>query len=451
MTGRQVFRHNLRLGSGAEAQVIVLAAGSGSAAVGLVIGDVSAIVAPLVRVQSRCLYGEVLGSAECDCGAQLKQALAMMTRAGGGVLVYLDQDGRGCGLMAKAAAYELSDFERLDTVEAYDRLGLPLDPRRYDEAARLLRLLGLGRIRLLTNNPLKLTALAQCGIVVERVPLRVRPTPASASYLRVKQEKMGHDLGFVDLPSTCAQEGGREVAVSRDAGQQAILPILKYRAVLFDCDDTILATYQNRRTVLAETVRSFGRDLDESVLAAAWGKPFNELVAAIAPDLEADTFVRAYRARMKLHAPQPTRGADKLLQFLSSLRVRMFLVTSGSRDLVLQDLDELGLTGHFEGVFGYEDCAYYKPDPRVFEPALKALGVSQHGRSRILYVGDSVRDYLAANGAGLAFAAVTTGTERREAFLAAGMPADHIFAAPADMLGFLLTEQPPISAGPTDR
>ena len=450
MVGRQVFRHKLRLTSGAEAQVIVLATGSGSAAVGLVIGDVNSTIAPLVRVQSRCLYGEILGSAECDCGAQLKQALAMMTRAGAGVLVYLDQEGRGCGLMAKAEAYELSDFESLDTVEAYRRLGLPLDARTYDEAARLLRLLGLARIRLLTNNPSKLTALAEFGITAERVPLRVRPTPANANYLRVKQEKMGHDLGFVDLPSACAQEGGRESAASWDAGRQAILPILKYHAVLFDCDDTILATYQNRRMVLAETVRSFGRDLDETVLAAAWGKPFNELVAAIAPGLEADTFVRAYRAKMKLHAPQPTRGADELLQFLSSLRVRMFLVTSGSRDLVLQDLDELGLTGHFERVFAYEDCAYYKPDPRVFEPALRALGVGQNGRSRILYVGDSVRDYLAAKGAGLAFAAVTTGPERREAFLAAGVSADHIFAAPADMLASLLTERAPISAGPTD-
>jgi len=163
--------------------------------VALAFGNIHAREAPLVRVHSRCVYGEVFGSLDCDCAAQLKEALGLLESAPGGVLVYLDQEGRGCGLAAKAKAYELWERERVDTVDAYERLGLPRDARLYDGAAAILKALGLMRIRLLTNNPAKVEALEREGIAVERVPLRTKPTPENIDYLRVKQKKLGHDLG----------------------------------------------------------------------------------------------------------------------------------------------------------------------------------------------------------------------------------------------------------------
>jgi 3,4-dihydroxy 2-butanone 4-phosphate synthase/GTP cyclohydrolase II len=185
----------LRLTGGVEALAVIPAEDPTPAAVALVIGDVRAVTAPLARIHSRCLYGEVFGSAECDCGAQIKAAFALIKKERVGVIIYLDQEGRGCGLTAKAAGYELHDREGLDTVEAYKRLGLPVDARSYGSAVSMLKHLGIERLRLLTNNPAKVSFLADAGFLVERVPLRVRPTIANRDYLWTKQQKLGHDLG----------------------------------------------------------------------------------------------------------------------------------------------------------------------------------------------------------------------------------------------------------------
>jgi GTP cyclohydrolase II len=160
----------------------------------LIHGDLNHDPAPLVRLHSECLTGDVLGSLRCDCGEQLAASLDRIAEAGAGVLLYLRQEGRGIGLANKIRAYALQDGG-LDTVDANLALGLPVDAREYASAAAILRHLGLRRVRLLTNNPAKLRALEQHGIaVVERVPLEVPPNSANRGYLRTKVARMGHFL-----------------------------------------------------------------------------------------------------------------------------------------------------------------------------------------------------------------------------------------------------------------
>lgn len=149
---------------------------------------------PLIRVHSECLTGDALFSLRCDCGFQLQSALASIAEAGRGAVLYLRQEGRGIGLGNKIRAYALQDQGR-DTVEANHQLGFPADARDYGLAVDLLRHLGLQKIRLMTNNPLKLDALVAEGIeVVERVPVQSGLNPHNEGYLRTKAEKMGHWL-----------------------------------------------------------------------------------------------------------------------------------------------------------------------------------------------------------------------------------------------------------------
>jgi GTP cyclohydrolase II len=160
-------------------------------AVALVMGDVSSSPA-LVRVHSQCLTGDVFGSLRCDCRQQLELALALIAEQGAGVLIYEQQEGRGIGLMAKLQAYELQDAG-LDTVEANERLGFKADQREFGMPAQILKALGISQVRLLSNNPDKVTALERGGIkVVERVPCEVSPSAHAEEYLRTKKEKMGH-------------------------------------------------------------------------------------------------------------------------------------------------------------------------------------------------------------------------------------------------------------------
>lgn len=148
----------------------------------------------LVRVHSECLTGDVLGSLRCDCGEQLHAAMRTVQEAGKGAIVYLRQEGRGIGLHNKLRAYHLQE-QGLDTVEANERLGLPVDKRDYGVGAQILRDLGLRRLRILTNNPKKVSRLEVYGIQVdEQVPIRVKSNEANIAYLKAKREKMGHLL-----------------------------------------------------------------------------------------------------------------------------------------------------------------------------------------------------------------------------------------------------------------
>ncbi|MBF6221563.1 bifunctional 3,4-dihydroxy-2-butanone-4-phosphate synthase/GTP cyclohydrolase II [Nocardia abscessus] len=153
----------------------------------------------LTRVHSECLTGDAFGSLRCDCGEQLDAALEAVAAEGRGVVVYLrGQEGRGVGLLNKLRAYELQD-EGADTVDANLRLGLPVDARRYDAAARILADLGVRSVRLLSNNPAKQAGLTEYGIAVEtRIPLQARPTEHNVRYLRAKRDRMRHQLTEVD-------------------------------------------------------------------------------------------------------------------------------------------------------------------------------------------------------------------------------------------------------------
>jgi GTP cyclohydrolase II len=148
----------------------------------------------LARLHSACFTGDVLGSLKCDCGPQLRAALAQMGAEGAGVLLYLNQEGRGIGLANKLRAYALQD-QGFDTVEANHRLGFEDDERDFRIGAEILRKLGFSQVRLLTNNPRKVAMLQGCGLVVtERVPLHVGQTAENAGYLATKAAKSGHLL-----------------------------------------------------------------------------------------------------------------------------------------------------------------------------------------------------------------------------------------------------------------
>jgi 3,4-dihydroxy 2-butanone 4-phosphate synthase / GTP cyclohydrolase II len=158
----------------------------------LVMGEVDGEGSLLTRLHSECLTGDVLGSLRCDCGAQLEEAMRCIAQEGQGVLLYLRQEGRGIGLANKIRAYALQD-QGLDTVEANERLGFPVDGRDYSTAAAMLRYLGVNHVRLLTNNPRKQVGLQARGVTVaERVPLETARTVHNHRYLTAKQHKLGH-------------------------------------------------------------------------------------------------------------------------------------------------------------------------------------------------------------------------------------------------------------------
>jgi GTP cyclohydrolase II len=170
---------------------VTLAGGQVEGLVALVMGDIHS-VPPLVRIHSQCLTGDVFGSLRCDCRLQLELALGQISEEGAGILLYEQQEGRGIGLMAKLRTYELQD-QGLDTVEANVKLGFAADYREYELPAEVLKLLGVSQVRLITNNPEKVSALESAGIaVVERVSAEVEPQESFERYLRTKHEKMGH-------------------------------------------------------------------------------------------------------------------------------------------------------------------------------------------------------------------------------------------------------------------
>lgn len=162
--------------------------------IAIIKGDVTTDEPVLVRVHSSCATGDIFASRRCDCGDQLHKAMEMIEKEGRGAVVYLNQEGRGIGLMDKIKAYKLQE-EGLDTVEANIHLGHAADERDYGVGAQILNLLGIKKMRLMTNNPIKRVGLEGYGLeVVENVPIEVAPNPYNLRYMHTKKERMGHDL-----------------------------------------------------------------------------------------------------------------------------------------------------------------------------------------------------------------------------------------------------------------
>jgi GTP cyclohydrolase II len=200
---RSRVRIPLRFGDGftATAEAVTFRGlADGAEHVAFVFGDLGAVSTPLVRLHSECLTGDVFGSARCDCGPQLREAVERISTAGG-ILAYLRQEGRGIGLYSKLDAYELQD-QGLDTYAANTALGLPEDARDYTAAAQMLTALGAGKIDLLSNNPDKARQLAERGITIRRtVPTGVFATGSNLRYLRAKVSRTGHTIALAGLAS----------------------------------------------------------------------------------------------------------------------------------------------------------------------------------------------------------------------------------------------------------
>jgi GTP cyclohydrolase II len=194
-TGLQIAaRAHLPVAANADAEIIAFRSDAdASDHVALIIGqrDQSA---PIVRLHSECLTGDVLGSLKCDCGPQLHEALHQISEAKWGILLYLRQEGRGIGLINKLRAYALQD-QGFDTIDANTRLGFAIDARDFGVAAHMLELIGVSEVRLLTNNPAKVSGLQAEGVTVaERLPLKIAANPHNANYLDTKRDRTGHKL-----------------------------------------------------------------------------------------------------------------------------------------------------------------------------------------------------------------------------------------------------------------
>ncbi len=171
---------------------------SGLEHIALIKGDISDGEPVLMRVHSSCATGDIFGSQRCDCGEQLHKAMAMVEKEGRGLILYLNQEGRGIGLMDKIRAYKLQE-EGVDTVDANLRLGHKADERDYGVGAQILHHLGVRKMRLMTNNPIKRIGLEGYGLeVVENVPIEIAPNKYNLTYLHTKKERMGHTLDNVD-------------------------------------------------------------------------------------------------------------------------------------------------------------------------------------------------------------------------------------------------------------
>ena len=217
------------------------------------------------------------------------------------------------------------------------------------------------------------------------------------------------------------------------------------KSAIFDFDDTLMATRRSRTEALIMGAARFGYSLTPRDIAEHWEKPFNELVAALMPGVEYETFYNHYASVMRRVPPQEVPGASALLAALTGRGVRVFVVSSGSRGLVHQDLEADGLSRYVSALWGYEDTPYHKPDPRTLDPVLLTLQETGINLSEAVYIGDSISDMAVATARGLLFCAVLTGQHGRSDFRSLGLQDEFIVDSLHDLLdpyGWLLRRLP---------
>jgi len=270
----------------------------------------------------------------------------------------------------------------------------------------------------------RLSTQGRCQLGLARV-LAVRGDAASATLAAAGAEDAFLRLGMREMTEEAqlvrANLGQPLSSHQTENYEDLQMLTLSERAVIFDCDDTIIATARLRWSVLISTAATFGEELKEETIRRAWGKPFNELIKALVPTIAFEEFVRSYRVALRGVRPEPTEGATDLLENLKSRGAHMEIVTSSSRSLIEQDLDALKLTGYFLNIYGYEETEFHKPDPRALLEPIEALKARGFTPTEMVYIGDSVRDYLATEGHGIGFVGVLSGFDTRQDFESAGL------------------------------
>ena len=212
-TLRMVGEARIPLNSGTTTRFVAFCDALGESSVAIIVGDPDTAKSVKVRLHSACLTGDVFGSRRCDCGDQLKLSVRRLEESGGGIILYLAQEGRGLGLANKLRTYQLQDLG-LDTVDANTTLGFDDDERDYGIAARMLELLGCQRIELMTNNPAKLDGLAKSGIeIIGRMPIEAPITADNRRYMTAKATRAGHQLRHLVVSLTETSKAGERVLV----------------------------------------------------------------------------------------------------------------------------------------------------------------------------------------------------------------------------------------------
>lgn len=202
--------------------------------------------------------------------------------------------------------------------------------------------------------------------------------------------------------------------------------ITPVRAIIFDFDDTILATFESRSPCLVHAASDFGQPISVDDIRGVWGKPFRDMILSLLPSVNFSVFYDHYSKLMRSYQPSLKPCARSAITKLKDLGLYLAVVSSSSRSLVQQDLMAVDLLHLVDSVWGYEDSSYHKPDPRALAPVLTHLELQMLPSQACICVGDSFRDYEAARGNGVRFFAVTTGTEKKEAFLQIGLREEFI-------------------------
>lgn len=206
------------------------------------------------------------------------------------------------------------------------------------------------------------------------------------------------------------------------------------KAVIFDFDDTLLATFEQRSSLLIKVGLEFGYHVDIKQIKLNWGRPFYDLINAIMPNINYQHFYEQYSSAMLSSYPKMQVGVEPFLDFLKKHNISTVIVSSSSRDLVLQDLTSVNLQHSIDFVWGFEDTLFHKPDPRSLEQALSYLKRNGISSNESISIGDSPNDYIAAKDNGVTFFAVTTGNDDMNSFVSSGLSQEFIYLNLQQML-----------------